>query len=205
MHAGKRAHTLVELVFACGLCALVMGSLLITQTQFGRGAAEVQGKSTGEQSTLQTQMRTLVKEIQEATRLFYPAPGREGTPIEQGVSGLGIVNSRGEAILYYLKPSEEPDKPGAIFRMNVNLRQSGAETNTAPCLENIAHFRVTVAPAAPGKEASLVNLDIGMQSQDVSLTAGSASSRIQSFVTAVFLRNLERRIPDDSSHLVPPP
>lgn len=201
----RHAHTLVELIFAASLCVLVMGSLLITQTQFGRGAAEVQGKATGEQATLQTQIRRLVQEIQEGTRLFYPAPSPDDTPLDRGVGGLGIVNSRGETILYYFKPGEEAGKPGSIFRVNVNLRQSGAEGSLPPCLENIAYFRVRVAPAAPGKEPSFVSMEFGLQTPDTGITADPAAGRVQSFITAVFLRNLERRIPDDSSHVVPPP
>jgi hypothetical protein len=190
-------------MFVVGLLALVGTSLLVSQSQWGRGAVEVQGKDAAKSATVQILLRKMVKEIQEGTRPFYPAPSKVASATGPGAGGVGIVNARGEAILYYFKPSTEPDRPGAIHRLNVNLRREGKETDVGPFLENIESLRVTVAPAFAGKEPSLVNLDLALRF-DGAVSAG-ATPTSERFLTSIFLRNLERDIPDDPSHVAPPP
>jgi prepilin-type N-terminal cleavage/methylation domain-containing protein len=197
----RRAYTLVEMIIALALSGVVLGLLLTMRFQWVRGVGETQRDDTAELATFHIRLHEMVKEIQEGTRLFYPPAGKS----YPGDEGLGFVNSSGQTVLYYMDSPYDPDptqylrKPRKLYRVNVNLVLSDpSERNKSaqPYLEGIEHFLVNVAPAAFGKEPSLVNLDIALQTGTFVKGTGQRP-QVTNYVTSVFLRNLERKIPDD--------
>lgn len=198
----NHGHTLLELLIALGLCAVLTASLYVTQFRTTRIVTEMQGADAGEAGGIQTRMHALTNELREATRLFFPVAGKAALPAESaGFNGLGFVDARGETILYYYEPDAQPDKPGKVFRVNVNRTKAGADAGAQVFFENVQHLRVNVPPAAAGKRPSLANLDIAFRFGDGTVEG----PRVMNLIASVFLRSLERSSPDDPSHLVPPP
>lgn len=183
-----RGHSLVELVVALALAAVSLAALYIVRFSPPDDEAISTSSTAGAGAGgryIQGQMHKLMRELQEGTRLFYPLPGK-------GIhAGLGFVNARGETILLYLQPVPGSEL-STLYRVNAQVdRRSTAPL--PPFVENVSHFRVSVAPAEPGKEASLAHVDLAVEVSG----HGSEKPRRVNFVDAAFLRNLERYVPDD--------
>jgi len=134
----------------------------------------------------------MTHELQEGTRLFWPEPN------ETSEAGLGFVNARGETILYFLAPADaegSPDRssPGgrrmSLWRTNLTLPAAKPEV----MIPAMHHFRATTAPRAKGRQPARLGLDVCAGVDD----AAAWQVREVNMITSVFLRNLEKVIPDD--------
>lgn len=180
----RAAHSLTELVMAMALTATVLAALSVTSLgPTWSGLDPVSGDSP-EVATVQEQLRKLTVEIQESTRLVYPLAGKGPQ------DGLALVNSRGETILYFVEPGEAGSK---VTRANLNARRLGRPDAQGSFLDSVRHFRACVPPATPGKQPSLVELDIAIELA----SRGASAPRVVNRVTAVFPRNLEAATPED--------
>lgn len=189
-HLRRSAYTLLEALMALSLAGAALGSLYLTRIG-PRSATGSTALESTEARSLEQEIHKMAQEIQEGTVLFYPPPGM-ASPDGLGFDGVGFVNARGETILYYLEPSRADQSGGSVFRVNVNRRRRGLDRDAEPLLRNVQHMRVNTAPAAPGKEASFVHLDLALR-----LGAEDSPEDVLQYVTSVFLRNLEKYVPDD--------
>jgi hypothetical protein len=196
----KNAHTLVELMMGLVVTAVVLGSLYVVRSGSTPWTGQIQMANATETSAVQVRLRELVCEVQDATRLFYPLDGKAAIAPEIGFSGLGFVDARGETILYYYQP-EKDSLPGKVLRVNVNQKKHGKEDQPQVAFENVHYFRVNVAPAAAGTQPSLVNMDIAFRVDP----RDPQNLRAVNYITSIFVRNVERNIPDDPAIQVPPP
>lgn len=168
---GRHAFTIVELVVALGVSS-ALATVLYQLLWQGRMMGErVSATSTsGQEARLKA--RRMTNEIQEGTRLFYPRPGATA-------EGLGFVNARGETIIYLIDHGE-------LGRVNLNTPGEPREV----LVKNVKHFRATTAPCAPGRAPGRVNLDLAVGGD-----SGEAN-----VATSVFLRSLEKYVPEDPTH-----
>ncbi len=124
-------------------------------------------------------VKKMMNELQEGLALYYPHPG--------GLTqrGVGFLNARGEVIMYYEHLSA--DETGkAIWRADLNAGTA------EELIRDVAWLRTTVLPAARGKEASCVNLDVSLFGQ----SATGTTTAQYNVVTSVFLRGLQRDVPE---------
>jgi prepilin-type N-terminal cleavage/methylation domain-containing protein len=165
-----RAFTLVELAVALAISAVLATALYELLAQ-GRAVGERLGGRGGSSQEARIKARRMSNEIQEGSRLFYPRPGVTA-------DGVGFVNARGETILYFVEGS-------ALKRANLNAPRDPPEE----LVRGVQHFRATTALASPGRAPARVNLDLSV--------AASADAPEANVVTSVFLRALERYVPED--------
>jgi prepilin-type N-terminal cleavage/methylation domain-containing protein len=167
----RRAFTIVELVVALGISS-ALATVLYQLLWQGRLIGERVGAASTSGQEARLKARRMTNEIQEGTRLFYPRPGATA-------EGLGFVNARGETVIYLI------DK-GELKRVNLNTPREPPEV----LVQNVKHFRATVAPCGLGRAPGRVNLDLA-----VGVDAGEAN-----VATSVFLRSLEKYVPEDPTH-----
>lgn len=166
----KRGLTLIELVVAVAISAVLATALYELLAQ-GRAAGERLGGRGASNQEARIKARRMSNEIQEGSRLFYPRPGVTA-------DGVGFVNARGETILYFIEGA-------SLKRANLNIADRAAEE----LVRGVQHFRATTALASPGRAPARVNLDLSV--------AASADAPEANVVTSVFLRALERYVPED--------
>lgn len=180
-------HTLVEMMVAIGLFGVVLAVLAVSRFGPTWAVFDPLAGESPELAPIEQQLRRMVVEVQEGTRIFYPVAGKG--PQE----GLGIVNSRGEAILYYADPRPVPGAPGTLIRRNLTVWQNGEPNPTTRFTGGITQLQINVPTTASGKEPSLVEIDVSVA---VPLRSGQGVRQFN-LVTAVSPRNLEHRVPDD--------
>ncbi|MBI4863595.1 MAG: hypothetical protein HY815_25555 [Candidatus Riflebacteria bacterium] len=180
------AHTLVELIVALGLTGTVLASMYMVTVAPGDQARDFVVSDPREVRGLQGRLQELVREVQESTRVFFPLAGKGNA------DGLGIVNGKGETILFFAEDDLATGKK-RLIRVNATASVAAGYDRATVFVSRLSHFRASVAPAEPGKEPSLVSLDLAIE------LAGSDPSRPRTlaFVTSAFPRNLERGAPDD--------
>jgi hypothetical protein len=180
----RGAHSLVELMLALAIGTMAVGAVYLAR--FGGGGSGTEsGVDGGAMVDLQSRLRQLVVDIQDATRVFYPLAG------EEAKDGLGLTSSKSETVLYHVEPVAGQSE---LRLMRVNLTESRKGVRTAGAfIERLHHVRFEVAPAEPGKRASLVRIDLAVQ-----MPGQSPGQTVRvSYVSAAFPRNLERPVPDD--------
>jgi hypothetical protein len=182
-----RAHGLAELMVAVGLVGLLIAALMLGRIGPGWSVFDPLAGDSPELGAAEQQLRKLVAEIHDSTRVFYPFPG--AAPAD----GIGIATARGEAVLYYLEPSADPSRPSTIVRSDLVAAQAGREPGPVAFLGKVRHLRIGVAPAAPGKQPSLVDIDLMIELSD---RAGRGVRQVN-LVTSAFPRALETASPDD--------
>lgn len=166
----RRAFTIVELVVALGVSS-ALATVLYQLLWQGRMMGERVGATSTSGQEARLKARRMTNEIQEGTRLFYPRPGATA-------EGVGFVNARGETVLYLIGKGE-------LRRVNVNAPGEPPEV----LVRNVKHFRATTAPCSPGRAPARVNLDLAV--------GGSGEANV---ATSVFLRSLEKYVPEDPTH-----
>lgn len=185
----RRGHTLVEILVAAGLLvafALGVHGLLV---QGNRQAVQLQG-GLGSEQDLRAAMLRMSRELQEAVRLLHP--------IEAGrtVDGIGFVTGEGELVFYHLEGTEGTpsvlastirEKPLRLLRLNYSRNE------TKRLVDRVNSFRVTVSPPLPGKALSGVTLHLSVLERD--RNNGPRDLHVE--LTRIFLRNLERSLPDE--------
>lgn len=180
----RGAFTLLESMLVAGLMALISGgiyqlwshSALVT-SRLSSGGIQMQEIRLG--------VKKMLNELQEGLALFYPHPGAKTQ------AGVGFLNARGEVVVYYENASS--DQSGkSIWRANLNSVSDSNITSQEEVIRDVSWFRATVLPAARGKEASCVNLDVCLFGE----SAGDATTGTYNVVTSVFLRGLQRDIPE---------
>lgn len=170
----RSGFTILEIVIATALSAILLGVLYRMLLQ-GRFVGERVGSRSVASQEARLKLRRMTTEIREGTRLFYPKAG-------QTADGVGFVNASGETILYYL------DKD--LIRVNMNSPEKDVEI----LVRDLSHFRVTTAITGRGRAPSLVNLDlsVGGEREGYEIEVN--------LITSVFLRSLEKYVPDDPTH-----
>lgn len=182
----RHAYTLVEMMVALAIFSVILVALALTWLKPSWAVFDpFQGRGP-DTAPIEQQVRRLTQELQEATRVFHPLPG------EGPRDGLGIVDIRGRALVYYVEPAAAGGRP-VLRRRDMASWQTGEPDDDEPFLSELSGFRASVAPVEPGKEASLVELDIGVLVR----SRNGRDERLVNFVTSAFLRNLERHVPDD--------
>lgn len=185
-NAGRRSDgfTLVELMITLGI-SFVMASAIYLMLGHGR---RIENRVTQESSSmreLRLQMKRMTDELQEGTRLVYPEPGQDSD------CGVAFVNAKGQTVFYYAREAADETDSKALWRSNVD--PSDCEQEEA-IVHRVRWFRVTTAPAAPGRTASRVNLDLA--------ACGSEATTVPAnIVTSVFLRSLEKYVPEDATNV----
>lgn len=180
----RRAHSLTELMMA-----LVIGALAVSAVYMARFSGEMGGSQNvdpGAMADLQWRLRQLVVEIQDATRVFYPLPG-------EGVrDGLGITTSKSETVIYHVEPVSGQSQP-RLMRVNLSELRRGGKDQDGAFVDRLHHMRFEVAPAEPGKMASLVRIDLAVE-----MPGRTPDQTVRvSYLSAAFPRNLERPVPED--------
>ncbi|MBI4864107.1 MAG: prepilin-type N-terminal cleavage/methylation domain-containing protein [Candidatus Riflebacteria bacterium] len=170
--------TLVELIVALGI-STVLVTVVYQLLWQGRmvGTRVAAGSSASQEARLK--IRRMTNEIQEGTRLFHTKEG-------QTAGGVGFVNARGETIFYYVDGAQ--GGPQNLYRANLNAPSEPPEL----LAKNLRHFRATSAVCGRGRAQSRVNVDISVGSE-----AGQGEANV---VTSIFLRGVERYIPEDPTH-----
>lgn len=184
--APRGAATLVELLVAAALALIVVGALYVVRFRTPDSGFTTTGRESSLALDLQGQLHRIVTDVQEATQLFYPLPGKGQH------AGLGLVNPRGETILYYA--TDASDGTGrALVRVNVNAHLARREKASESYVRDLRYFGVSVAPAEPGKEPSLATVELAQEQPG----ADPGRPRVVHLVTSAYVRHFERRVPDD--------
>lgn len=185
--AGARGHGLLDLLVALALLALLLLATVATWMGPTWFAFDPLAGPAPDLLPIEGLIRRLVVELREATRLVFPAPG--SGPHD----GLAFVDPRGLTVLYHVEPPVASGSPATLVRVDLDPRRVGREAITIRLLGGLRHFRACVAPAAPGKQPSLVDLDLAVEV----LSRGGRPGRVVNIVTSVFPRNREAPVPDD--------
>lgn len=183
----RRGNSFVELMVAMVLLVLVIVALMLGRVGPTWSVFDPLTGGAPEAGALEQEMRKVVAEIQAATRITFPFAGVGSR------GGLGLITADGATVLYYLEPSTVPGRPGSLVRTDLTAVQAGREQRPQTLVADVRTLRVAVAPAAPGKQPSLVDMDVAVEVMDRS----TKNTRTINFVTSAFVRNLEQPVPDD--------
>jgi hypothetical protein len=140
------AFTLIEAVVTCLVALTILGVILafFYHGQVWSVRSTDQAVTLGE---LRTALVRVAKELREGKQVLYPAVGRRSQ------EGLGLLNARGETIVYSLAASSQV-RASAPFDL-VREKVSGPKEII---LRNVTRFLVTTADPGKGRDPVLVRL-----------------------------------------------
>lgn len=181
MKRSRHAFTLVEILVVLAVVGVLITVISTLLSQGGLQEARLRDTEVAIQD-LRLALQRMTHEIRESHRLFYPQSGGISQP------GVGFVDPRGHAILYYVPAASTTEIPGdggwELKRRDVN---EGTEETVA---RGIHRFRVTVPEVAAGREPASVNIHLATAT---GTTGRIKTSAVQSLVTSVYLRAAHSR------------
>lgn len=182
------AITIVELVIAASITTILIGASWGFLRLGDRLGVSMSKQSSAAQE-VRLRLTRVTRELQEGTRLLWPEPGQTS---EQG---FGFVNARGETILYVLKndANASGDKLGLV-RVNKTVSEETGKEADEVVVRSMHHLRATTADQVRGRQPSCLQLDVCAGVDDPSAPDGVREVDV---ITSVFLRSLEKDIPDD--------
>lgn len=182
-----RAFTLVEILVAAALFTGLAFGLHALLVQGNRQAVRLQG-GLGSEQDLRIAMLRLSRQLQEAVRIVHPVRPEETT------DGVGFVDERGEMIFFHLEGGSAPAEGAGASPIPARLVRSNLSRNESePILSRVKSFRVTLLPPLPGKAPSCLTLNLSVVEKD----RDNRPEDLHMELTRVFLRNLERTLPEN--------
>jgi type II secretory pathway pseudopilin PulG len=142
----RGAFTLLEALVVCLVAVAVLGSILtfMFHAQSWSGRASDQALAVSE---LRLALARMSREVREARQVLYPAAGHRPQ------DGLGLVNSKGEAVFYRLvKVKDAP--PATPFDL---VRDPVGGTREVVAAR-VTRMSVAIADPGRGREPSLVRM-----------------------------------------------
>lgn len=174
----RRAVTVLELLIMAAVLGIIMAGLW---RLFGTGVGaskRVLGALDAQQDA-RASLQRLVRDLQSARRLYFPAVGGKTE------TGVGFIDRSGRSILVF---ETEVDGTKVLIEADMNAK------TRREIARDIESFRVTLPAPQPGAAARRVNITFGLKARGTEDDEGE--KRPVMLATSVTLRALEERHPD---------
>jgi type II secretory pathway pseudopilin PulG len=168
----RSAFTLLEVVVVLCLTMLVLGAIYQFWMTSNRYSADLEARFTVLSRT-QVSLTALTRQINQARRILYPAPGGKDQ------SGFSLVCGDGRVVMISLERGPS-GSPGTIQELDVT---SGKK---AQLLDGILNLQCRVPPVSAGRDPDLVHL---------TLTLAGPGLRPLYITTSARLRPMDIRCP----------